>query len=51
MKKPRSQVRDLRQARTHKIKSRQVRNLDDFGPDELLDDWMVSGPAVELPSE
>jgi hypothetical protein len=23
------------------------RRLDEAGPDELLDDWMVSGPAVE----
>jgi hypothetical protein len=26
------------------------RRLDEAGPDELLDDWMVSGPAAEPPS-
>jgi len=27
-----------------------LRRLDEAGPDELLDDWMVSGPAAEPPS-
>ena len=31
-----------RQVRRHKF-----RKLDEPGPDELLDDWMVSGPAAE----
>jgi len=29
------------------VRRQKLRKLDEPGPDELLDDWMVSGPSVE----
>jgi hypothetical protein len=41
----------LRLPRTRYIRSQKLRRLDESGPDELLDDWMVSGPAVDPSSD
>ena len=33
--------------RPRQVRRQKFRKLDEPGPDELLDDWMVSSPAAE----
>jgi hypothetical protein len=33
--------------RARHVRREKFRKLDELGPDELLDDWMVSGPTAE----
>jgi hypothetical protein len=47
MKRKSVPANGLRLFRTRKIKGTKPRRLDESGPDELLDDWMVSAPAAD----
>jgi hypothetical protein len=51
MKQKPSPVGSLRRLRTRRIRDHKLRKLDEAGPDELLDDWMVSAPAVDSSSD
>jgi hypothetical protein len=50
MKRKPSPAGVLRPFRPRKVRRQKLRMLDEPGPDELLDDWMVSGPSVERAS-
>jgi hypothetical protein len=51
MKRKPVPAKGLRLSRTRHIRSQKFRKLDESGPDELLDDWMVSAPAVDPSSD
>jgi hypothetical protein len=51
MKRKSVPAKGLRLFRTRRIRSQKFRKLDESGPDELLDDWMVSAPAVDPSSD
>jgi len=51
MKRKSVPAKGLRLSRTRNIRSHKFRKLDESGPDELLDDWMVSVPAVDPSSD
>jgi hypothetical protein len=51
MKRKSVPAKGLRLSRTRKIRGPKPRGLDESGPDELLDDWMVSAPAVDPSSD
>jgi len=47
MKRKPSPASVSRLFRPRHVRQQKFRKLDELGPDELLDDWMVSGPAAE----
>jgi hypothetical protein len=47
MKRKLHPAKDFRPFRPRSFIQRKVRGLDESGPDELLDDWMVSCPTAE----
>jgi hypothetical protein len=51
MKRKSAPAKGLRLPHKRNIRSQKLRRLDESGPDELLDDWMVSGPAVDPSSD
>jgi hypothetical protein len=51
MKRKSVPAKGLRLSRTRNIRSQKLRKLDESGPDELLDDWMVSAPTVDPSSD
>jgi hypothetical protein len=50
MKQKLFRAKAQRRFRPTRIIRQKLRRLDEAGPDDLLDDWMVSGPAAEPPS-
>jgi hypothetical protein len=50
MKQKLSRTKTVRLYRSHNARQSAFRRLDEAGSEELLDDWMVAGPAVETPS-
>jgi len=50
MKQKLSHTRTVRSYRSTNARHLSFRRLDEAGSEELLDDWMVAGPAVEPPS-
>jgi hypothetical protein len=50
MKQKPLRVKIARLFHSPNVRRLMLRRLDEAGPDELLDDWMVSGPAAEPPS-
>jgi hypothetical protein len=50
MKQKLSRTKTVRLYRSPNARCSVFRRLDEAGSEELLDDWMVAGPAVEPPS-
>jgi len=51
MKQKSAPAKDLRLLRARNTRTHKLRRLDESGPDELLDDWMVSSPAADTSSD